>query len=396
MKHKCFMIVCYRNSLAEVMEYMKKINKLKSIIGEIDQLIQKNVTSSSPDFQAWRTKAERFLIGEYGAESYEVGEFKKMQYSLSVYAIGTPQSDFIAACKRGLERAKAILSTYLDELEENEAPETGINAYSKLKYEFSGIRAVVEEYTDSGFVINFLNGLEQGINASDKAKVKYYLQELLNWYEKNWTDICNNEYVNNLDEHERNKQLIKGISEEIDGCDFREIDDVKALNQSAEPLILLSHRSTDKKYGDAIEKLLSSIGIKNNQLIYTSHPLHKIPLDKNIYEYLRESFGRKIFVIVLWSNEYLDSPACLNEMGAMWVTQSDYTNIYVPSFDFTNPKYYQCAVDKNKMGAILDGSDNCKASIVELKNKLVEMFGLDVDENQWIYSLDQFIEDISN
>lgn len=39
MKHKCFMIVCYRNSLAEVMEYMKKINKLKSIIGEIDQLI---------------------------------------------------------------------------------------------------------------------------------------------------------------------------------------------------------------------------------------------------------------------------------------------------------------------------------------------------------------------
>ena len=65
MKHKCFMIVCYRNSLAEVMEYMKKINKLKSIIGEIYQLIQKNVTSSSPDFQAWRTKAERFLIGEY-------------------------------------------------------------------------------------------------------------------------------------------------------------------------------------------------------------------------------------------------------------------------------------------------------------------------------------------
>lgn len=375
---------------------MKKIDKLKAIIDEIDQLIQKNVTSSSPDFQAWRTKAERFLISEYGADSYEVSEFKKMQYSLSIYAMGTPQSDFIAACKRGLERAKAILSTYLDEFEENEASETGINAYCKLKYEFSGIRAVVEEYTDSGFVINFLNGLEQGINTSDKVKVKYYLQELLNWYEKNWADLCNNEYVNNLDEHERNKQLIKEIFEKIDDCDFRKSDADKELNQSAEPIILLSHRSTDKKYGDAIEKLLSSIGIKNDQLIYTSHPLHKIPLDKNIYEYLRESFGRKIFVIVLWSNEYLDSPACLNEMGAMWVTQSDYTNIYVPSFDFTNPKYYQCAVDKNKMGAVLDGSDNCKASIVELKNKLVEMFGLNIEENQWIYSLDQFIEDISN
>ena len=375
---------------------MKKVNKLKIIIEEIDQLVQKNVTSSSPEFQAWKTKVERFLISEYGADSYEVREFKKMQYSLSVYVSGTPQSDFIAACRRGLERAKAILSTYLEELKESDVTEGGISSYSKLKYEFFGIRDVVEEYTDSGFVTTFLNGLEHGINTGDKVEVKYFLQELLNWYEKHWTDICNNEYVNNLDEHERNRQLIKEIYEGIDDSDFSQINDANEFNRIAEPIILLSHRSTDKKYGDAIEKLLSSIGIRKDQLIYTSHPLHKIPLDKDIYEYLRESFGRKIFVIVLWSNEYLDSPACLNEMGAMWVTQTDYTNVYVPSFDFTNPKYYQCAVDKNKMGAILDGSDNCKVGIIELKNKIEELFGLSIDEKQWIYTLDQFMKDISD
>jgi len=284
--------------LDEVETYMTKVNKFKSIIGEIDQLIKSNITSLSPEFQAWKVKVERFLISEYGGESYELKEFKKIRFSLSIYALGTPESEFVAACKRGLERAKAILSTYLDELEE--------------------------------FDVNEGEG------------------------------------------------------------------DVKKVENLAKPLILLSHRSTDKKYGDAIERLLSSIGIDNNQLIYTSHPLHKIPLDKNIYEYLRESFGRKIFVIVLWSNEYLDSPACLNEMGAMWVTLSDYTNIYVPTFDFSNPKYYQCAVDKNKMGAVLDGSDNCKASMVELKNKIVDMFDLHIDESQWIFSLDQFMEDISD
>ena len=285
---------------------MKKYNKLKAIVEEIDRLISKSVTSSSPEFQAWKTKAERFLMSEYGADSYEVNEFKKMRFSLGLYTPGTSQSDFVAACKRGLERAKAVLSTYLEEIEEKDNIESGI----------------------------------------------------------------------------------------VD-CNFSREKDIKEFNHLMEPIILLSHRSTDKKYGDALEKILSSIGIKNDQLIYTSHPLHKIPLDKNIYEYLRESFGRKIFVIVLWSNEYLDSPACLNEMGAMWVTQSDYTNIYVPSFDFTNPKYYQCAVDKNKMGVVLDGSDNCKESMVELKNKLVELFGLTIDESQWIYSLDRFIEDIS-
>ena len=55
---------------------MNKINKLKSIIDEIEPLIHKNVTSSSPDFKAWRTKVERFLISTYGAESYEIKEFK--------------------------------------------------------------------------------------------------------------------------------------------------------------------------------------------------------------------------------------------------------------------------------------------------------------------------------
>ena len=105
---------------------MRKVNKLKAIIDEIDQLIQKNVTSSSPEFQAWKTKCERFLISEYGAESYEANEFKKMRFSLSVYISDTPKSELIDACRRGLERAKAILSTYLEDFEESEVSETGL------------------------------------------------------------------------------------------------------------------------------------------------------------------------------------------------------------------------------------------------------------------------------
>ena len=234
----------------------------------------------------------------------------------------------------------------------------------KLQYEFHGIKAVITEYTESGVVINFLTGLEKGIANKDKKKIQYFLSEIKSWYEKNWTDIENNEYVYNLDEHERNLGIISEVLNGIEDYDFTVIDSSKAIdNRLATPIILMSHRSTDKKYGD---------------------------------EYLRESFGRKIFVIILWSNEYLDSPACLNEMGAVWVTQTDYTNIYVPTFDFTNPKYYQCSVDKNRMGAVLDGSDNCKAGIIELKNKIVELFGLSIDENQWIYTLDKFMKDISN
>ena len=375
---------------------MNKYEKLKGIIDEIDSLISKKVRSSSPEFLAWKTRIERFLISEYGGESYEIKEFRKRPFTLTSYVLGTPDSEFVDACKNDLERTKAVLNTYLDELEESSNKENNVDVYKKLLYEFHGISSVVTEYTDSGVVHNFLNGLEQGIIRKDKKEIRYFLSEIKCWYEKIWTDIESNRYVTNLDEHERSLRIINEVLDGIDNYDFSETNSSDS-NASivSEPIILLSHRSTDKKYGDALEKLFSKIGIRNEQLIYTSHPLHKIPLDKNIYEYLRESFGRRIFVIILWSNEYLDSPACLNEMGAVWVTQTDYTNIYVPSFDFKNPKYYQCSVDKNKMGAVLDGSENCKASMIELKNKIAELFGLSVDENQWIYSLDQFMKDIA-
>lgn len=55
-------------------------------------------------------------------------------------------------------------------------------------------------------------------------------------------------------------------------------------------------------------------------------------------------------MILLWSNSYLESPACMNELGALWVVRADYTNVFVTGFDFNSPKFKQCAVDSNKIG----------------------------------------------
>lgn len=71
-----------------------------------------------------------------------------------------------------------------------------------------------------------------------------------------------------------------------------------------------------------------------------------------------------MFMIILWSNEYLNSPAYLNEMVAAWVAQSDYTNIYVSTLSFGNPKYHECAVDSRKMGAVLNGDAYCNANMI--------------------------------
>ena len=197
-------------------------------------------------------------------------------------------------------------------------------------------------------------------------------------------------------------ESLKSILETYLLCDSIPVDTNKTNNATGPSrpnkndwLIFLSHKSDDKKYGDALRNFIIGLGVKDKELIYTSHPLNKIPLDANIYEYLRQNINAKIFMIILWSDKYLESPACLNEMGAAWVTQADYTNIYVPSFSFGNPKYHECAVDTRKMGAVLNGDAHCKASMIELKKKIQALFKLENDDQKSSFLLDEFINAIS-
>jgi len=195
--------------------------------------------------------------------------------------------------------------------------------------------------------------------------------------------------------------ILESIKQEIELYTSDDVESTTSTDNTVnnDPIIFLSHSSADKSYADALEVFITSLGVKREQLIYTSHPMHKIPLDENIFDYLRKNFHRKFFTIFLWSDKYLDSPACLNEMGATWVTQSDYSHIFTPNFDFGNPKFHECAVDTRKMGAVLNGNDNCKTSMIEFKHKILTLFGLSIDEIQVNHLLDEFIKkvlDINN
>lgn len=97
---------------------MTSYEKLKEICGEIDTLISANVTTDSLEFKVWKVKAERFLISEYGEKSYELKEFQNTDFYLMVFTLDTPRSEFIKACRNGLETTKKIFNTYLKEMEE--------------------------------------------------------------------------------------------------------------------------------------------------------------------------------------------------------------------------------------------------------------------------------------
>ncbi len=262
----------------------------------------------------------------------------------------------------------------------------------KLELDYQGIKDVIFNYKSGGYIGNYIEGLEHAIKEKNVESIKYFLEQISMWYHENINKIHSNEFVYNGDEHDKNKKLIEDFNARFTNYVLEENNEKEI--KKVKPIIFLSHKSDDKKYADALEKLICGMGIKNNQLIYTSHPLHKIPLDHNIYDFLRNNLNLNTFVIILWSNNYLESPACLNEMGAAWVVQSDYTNIYTPDFEFGNPKYHECAVDTRKMGAVLKNDAHCKASMVELKNKITKLFNIEVDEQTWMYLLDKFLEEI--
>lgn len=96
---------------------MKDTEKLKNIIGKIDELIAQRVYYDSISFKAWKNEAERFLINHYGQKSYECDSFTKIRFM--VRYVGTVE-DQIAQCAKGLAIAKEIFTSYLTEMEEEQ------------------------------------------------------------------------------------------------------------------------------------------------------------------------------------------------------------------------------------------------------------------------------------
>ena len=272
-----------------------------------------------------------------------------------------------------------------------------IDPFNQLRMEYNSIRAIIESYTGDGVIISYLNGLKEAIDKADPESLNYYLERVISWYDANLSAIEQNEYVtdNEQREHSDARALLKELSVKLRDYDFSKVEQVcESRKKNGKKKIFLSHRSSDKRYGDALEKLIIGLGVKNDQLIYTSHPLHKIPLGMKIYDYLRDNINDQVFMVILWSNDYLQSPACLSEMGAAWVLQTDYLGIYTPDFSFGNPKYHEVPIDTTKMGAVLNGDANCKASMIEFKNKIQSFFALPDDEQKSAYLIDEFMDNI--
>ena len=65
--------------------------------------------------------------------------------------------------------------------------------------------------------------------------------------------------------------------------------------------IFISHSSKNYFYGDKLVDLLRNVGIKENEIIYTSNTAYGIPVAQNIFNWLKSQITEKPFVIYLLS-----------------------------------------------------------------------------------------------
>lgn len=117
----------------------KKIEKLKSIISEIDDLISKGVISTDSDFLKWKNKAKSFISTIYEQDDFQYKEFDKIEFhrdDWSKWFNGTASIDQVEVCRKDLLTAKGLLENILETLEEeNESNKSSNDEVNIKKYD---------------------------------------------------------------------------------------------------------------------------------------------------------------------------------------------------------------------------------------------------------------------
>ena len=198
-------------------------------------------------------------------------------------------------------------------------------------------------------------------------------------------------------EHEMNEGLsvLESISESLtlglDG-ECKSLDAEKTGPKP--PLAFISHAELDKEFANEIVTLFEFIGVKGKEkLLCTSVDGYRIPVGRDIVEYLREVFNKyNLFVIILHTHNYYTRPVCLNEMGAAWALKTKYYSVLASDFNFKE----MTGVVNNKDVAIKIGAEDCETRLNQLKNALIDFFGLpQPDEDRWPHYREKFIKNSS-
>lgn len=260
-----------------------------------------------------------------------------------------------------------------------------MDTLKRLSLEINGICGAISNYTGEPYIGNVITQLQLSVENQSLEDIKYLLNELKLWFEKHQQEIQFNNFVINKTMYLDIQEKINNYLNELKNYNSQPIQ--KNNNEQKDEQvkkIFISHASKDKVICNAFVELLEGIGIPESMILYSSSPRHGIPGDMDIFEYLRSHLADGITVYYMLSDNYYQSVYCLNEMGAAWVTQNDFSTFLLPNFT----QSIDGVIDNKKKAYSL----NNPVELVYLKNKLIEEFTVDVSDAKWEDIKNKFLE----
>lgn len=159
--------------------------------------------------------------------------------------------------------------------------------------------------------------------------------------------------------------------------------------------IFISHATKDCEYAKKLVNLLVHMGLKETEQIFCSSIGGTgIPLREHIYQYIKQEFRQfDIYVIMLLSENYYNSPACLNEMGATWILDSPDIPILLPGFSFSQ---IEGAEDNRHIAIKLDAED-AQEKLLEFRERITTFFCIEhtnsaSEMNIWLRHQKDFLD----
>ncbi|WP_427125065.1 toll/interleukin-1 receptor domain-containing protein (plasmid) [Priestia megaterium] len=261
-----------------------------------------------------------------------------------------------------------------------------MNALKRLAIEVDGIYGTITDYSSEAYVKNIVDHLKSSVANQDIEQILYLLNKVDDWYRDNINEINNNQFVFNHKAHRNTWENVKIFKEELIELNTEVSSQIGDSGEVAEMTkkIFISHSSKDEVICSAFVELLETIGIADDIILYTSSPRHGIPGDRDIFNYLRDHLSDGITVFYMLSDNYYNSTYCLNEMGAAWVAQNDFSTFLLPNFSGE----IEGVIDRNKKAFRLEQA----IDLINLKNKLVTTYSAQISEAKWEDAKNKFLK----
>lgn len=160
--------------------------------------------------------------------------------------------------------------------------------------------------------------------------------------------------------------------------------------------IFVSHSSKNRNITDEFVELLKVIGVKNNQIYYSSYEETGVNFLQDCFERINQEFNNnELLVIFMISREFYNSKICLAETGATWVSAGNkYIPIIIPPYDYNNIE----GVINATQAAITLSDKNISTKLEKFKIDIEKFLEIEnhIDSEEWVRKKEKFIKNINN